>query len=189
MSKTLPRFERHKTNTGTPNQRGEFEVADFMRDMCLDKNVDPSITSTLDTHAALAALLTNSPFGLVNILDEHNQHSVGAYGFPHGTIDKSISICATAIQTPDNLYVVGDLANHEIFADSPWVTDEPYLRAYLGAPLVTSLGDIVGMLCTVDVRQRRYTDDELDYLRCTARHVVYFIEMWFDCHMMGASKK
>ena len=51
--------------------------------------------------------------------------------------------------------VVPDATRDPRFADNPFVTGEPFVRFYAGAPLSLPSGDIVGTLCVMDTQPRQ----------------------------------
>jgi len=50
--------------------------------------------------------------------------------------------------------VVPDTAQDSRFSHNPLVTNEPYVRFYAGAPIITSDGFTVGTLCVLDTVPR-----------------------------------
>jgi GAF domain-containing protein len=51
------------------------------------------------------------------------------------------------------------------FADNPFVTGDPRVRFYAGAPLAAADGSLVGTLCLIDRRARQLDDQQLGLLR------------------------
>ncbi|BEL11945.1 GAF domain-containing protein [Actinoplanes sichuanensis] len=70
---------------------------------------------------------------------------------------------------------VSDLTRHPEFRDNPLVTFEG-VRAYIGAPLISAGGAVLGGLCALDVRPRDFDQDELDLMRDLAAETVRRIE-------------
>jgi GAF domain-containing protein len=58
------------------------------------------------------------------------------------------------------------------FASNPLVTDDPNIRFYAGAPLVTSNGQSLGTLCVIDTVPRALDARQLEVLQFLAAQVV-----------------
>ncbi|GIF36064.1 GAF domain-containing protein [Actinoplanes xinjiangensis] len=70
---------------------------------------------------------------------------------------------------------VSDLTTDPEFRDNPLVTIEG-VRSYIGAPLISGSGAVLGGLCALDVRPREFDPAELDLMRDLADEVVRRIE-------------
>ena len=64
--------------------------------------------------------------------------------------------------------VVPDTTADARFATNPVVTDQPNVRFYAGAPLITPTGHAIGTLCILDTETRTPTDTQLNTLRTLA---------------------
>ena len=76
-----------------------------------------------------------------------------------------------------DLLIVPDAAEDERFADSPFVTGEPYIRFYAGAPLVTGDGQALGTLCIMDRVPRQLTQSQQNALGVLGRQVVAQLDL------------
>ena len=74
---------------------------------------------------------------------------------------------------------VPDLTADPRWADNPLVTVDG-ARAYIGVPLVSSQGHVVGGLCAVDVQPRDFAPNAIDMLQRLAAEVVERIEARAD---------
>jgi transcriptional regulator with GAF, ATPase, and Fis domain len=84
----------------------------------------------------------------VSLLDRDYQCVVGHVGFDKWQIDREQTFCTRVIARNDVLFV-NDATEHPDFEDNPMVTGEPYIRFYVGVPVV--VGDVaVGTLCAMD---------------------------------------
>ena len=61
---------------------------------------------------------------------------------------RDISFCGHAIMA-DKPLIVPDTHRDARFADNPLVLGPPYVRAYLGVPIVTAEGHALGTLCAI----------------------------------------
>ena len=75
---------------------------------------------------------------------------------------------ATHAITHASILEVPDTREDERFRHNPFVTGQPHIRFYAGAPLVTPDGHALGTLCVVDIEPRRLSPGQmraLDALR------------------------
>ncbi len=72
--------------------------------------------------------------------------------------------------------VVPDAAMHPAFAQNPLVLDGT-VRSYVGAPLVTSGGEVLGTLCIIDAKPRSIAAAQIEALVATARRVAGELEL------------
>jgi diguanylate cyclase (GGDEF)-like protein len=63
------------------------------------------------------------------------------------------------------------------FAGNPYVTAEPFIRFYAGAPLVTKDNLALGTLCVIDREPRELTLQQIEGLRALARQVSVRLEL------------
>lgn len=96
-----------------------------------------------------AAQVAGTIFGAVSIIDRMRQWLVSPFG-PIRDVPRALSICAHTIHRPGEPMVVPDTARDPRFAGSAMVTAPPFIRFYVGFPLVDRAGYAVGALCVAD---------------------------------------
>lgn len=84
---------------------------------------------------------------------------------------RKVSFCGHAIHNRD-IMQVPDALEDARFSDNPYVTGEPFIRFYAGAPLHSSDGFRLGTLCLIDSSPRVLTEDE----RATLRDLADLVE-------------
>ena len=112
-----------------------------------------------DCLSAFAAKEFEVPIALVSLVDQDRQWFKSNFGMDVCETARDISFCGHAINMSETL-VVPDALKDERFKDNPLVLGEPYVRFYAGALLRLPYGQVVGPLCLMDRRPRRF--DKLD---------------------------
>ncbi|MDF1503448.1 GAF domain-containing protein, partial [Roseisolibacter sp. H3M3-2] len=122
--------------------------------------LDGASSPALDRLTALAARLLGVPTTLVTLVDADRQvgASVGGAGETAADPRLSHSLCRLVVESGETL-VVDDAAEHPLVCDEPAV-HELGVRAYLGAPLRTGDGHVLGSLCAVDGAARAWTAEQ-----------------------------
>jgi len=122
----------------------------------------------------------HAPVALVSLVDEERQFFKSAIGLPHPWSERretplTHSFCKHVVASGQPLLV-------EDSGRDPRVRDHPAVRelgvaAYLGVPLVSSDGFVVGALCAIDTEPRRWMPEQLAVLEDLAAVVMTEIEL------------
>lgn len=113
--------------------------------------LDTGPEEPFDKILRLVAMSIGVPMCAVSFIDDNRQWFKAKKGLDLLETPRTQSFCTHAIQAP-KAFVVPDAYEDSRFAANPYVTGEPHIRAYLGAPLVTPEGYAVGTVCALDVR-------------------------------------
>ena len=129
-----------------------------------------------DHVVALLSKICAAPIVLVSLVEEEEQRFLGRVGLGVAATPRSSSFCAHAMRMTD-IMVVPDTTLDPRFADNPFVTGEPGVRFYAGAPLVTASGIPLGALCVIDREPRLgLTPIQAETMRVLASNVMTIIE-------------
>src|SRR5688572_13144051 len=102
--------------------------------------LDTDPEQAFDDLTLLAAQVCGTPIALISLVDEDRQWFKSRIGVRELETARSVSFCAHAIQQP-GLFIVADASTDVRFRDNPLVQDDPHIRFYAGAPLITREGE------------------------------------------------
>jgi len=133
----------------------------------------------------VARQMFDVPMALVTLLDESCQWIKANVGVGDlARTEREHAFCNYTI-LHDDVLVVPDAQADDRFSANPYVTGEPHIRFYAGAPLVTQPGIRIGSFCILDTKPRTMTETEIATLSGLARLVVD--EIWIH-HLEHAGR-
>ena len=148
-----------------PHSNAEAAIGDPARLSALHRLglLDTPPQEAYDRVTRLIRQLLAVPTALVTLVDKNRQFFLGADGLPERCKDKretplSYSFCQHVVGRGGPLRVDNAL-NNELVRDNLAVS-ELGVVAYLGMPLVTPGGLVLGALCGMDVKPRVWTEAE-----------------------------
>jgi PAS domain-containing protein len=130
--------------------------------------------AAFDELAALAADMAGVPIASVSIIDKDEQCLAGTWGGKAERTSRGDAFCSYTILS-DELLVVRDATTDPRFCKNPFVTGEPHIRFYAGAPIHAG-GRRVGSLCVVGFEARDFGMEDERRLRALARVASRMIE-------------
>ncbi|OYU77257.1 MAG: hypothetical protein CFE32_06455 [Alphaproteobacteria bacterium PA3] len=144
-------------------------ILDTKPEMCFDGIV------------AAAASIGATPIALISLVDQDRQWFKARFGLEVRETPRSESFCTFAIQQRGPMMVEDALAD-ERFAKNPLVVGEPFIRAYLGLPIVGPDDCIVGTLCLIDRVARTWTSQQLQLLEGLAHSAAHLLQVRLALH-------
>ena len=136
---------------------------------------------SFDQMSALAARTLRVPLALVSMVADDIQFFKGL----HGTLPEPFqsdrgtpirfSFCQHVAATGQAL-VVTDAREHPLVLDNPAI-EALTVIAYLGVPLTTASGHVLGSFCVIDHQPRQWTAEEVEILRGLAALAMVEIEL------------
>lgn len=132
--------------------------------------LDSSPEERFDRVTRLAQRLFDVPTVSITLVDADRQWRKAFVGLDGPVAQREGAFCDVTIRA-DRTLVVEDAAVDDRFADNPFVVGDPHLRFYAGHPIAAPGGELVGTLCVIDVRPRRFGDADRSLLRDLAMWV------------------
>lgn len=141
--------------------------------------LDTQPEECFDRLTRLAAKLTEVPASFVTLVDQNRDFYKSTYGFgePMASVRelKERSFCQYSI-TQEGPLVLDDATQEPVFCEVPTVHSMG-VRAYVGIPLVTQDGQIIGSFCAVDFKPKQWTERDIDILSDLARSTMREIDL------------
>jgi two-component system, NtrC family, sensor kinase len=137
--------------------------------------LDTEPEQAFDDLTLLASFICKTPIASITLIDGNRQWFKSTIGLNVSETPRDIAFCSVAIQQSD-VMVVPDTLEDERFRNNPFVTAEPKIRFYAGAPLINEDGYALGTLCVVDKTPREFGDEQKEALRALSRLVLAQME-------------
>jgi PAS domain S-box-containing protein len=129
-----------------------------------------------DELTQLASFICETPIALISLVDRDRQWFKARVGIDVEETSRDISFCAHVVASSQML-IVEDATQDIRFADNPFVLQEPKIRFYAGAPLVTSDGFVLGTLCTIDLEPKTLSQKQIRHLEALSNLVISQLEL------------
>jgi PAS domain S-box-containing protein len=174
-SAPLPEALRSGIITGPPaglppNEETRLEVLHSYQIM------DTAEEAEFNNLVELASYICGTPMALIGLIDERRQWFKAKTGIPVTETERSLTFCQYTIQGND-LLEVPNAQQDARFCTNPYVTGEPHIRYYCGAPLVNPEGFRLGSLCVIDSVPRTLNSQQKFALKTLATEVSKRLEL------------
>lgn len=140
------------------------------------KVLDTKAESIFDELTTLAAKIFDVPIALIVLVDSGRAWFKSNFGLEASECPREITICHHTIKQ-SKVFVVSNAIEDERFSCSPLITDAPKVRFYAAAPILTSDGYALGVVCIVDRKPRQFTESQLGVLESLARLALQQMEL------------
>lgn len=139
--------------------------------------LDTASEQQYDDIVKITSAITGKPIALVSLVDKERQWFKAKLGIDLSESPRQTSFCGHAINHPDQVLEIKDTTLDPRFLDNPFVTHDPKIRYYAGAPLVTPDGYAIGTLCVLDTKPGQLNEAERQALEALARKVIAELEL------------
>ncbi|HEY5758674.1 MAG TPA: ATP-binding protein [Steroidobacter sp.] len=129
-----------------------------------------------DDITLLASRICHTPMALITLINEDRQWFKSKVGLDGTETPRELAFCAHAICEPDKVLTVADARIDDRFSANPYVTGDPHVRFYAGAPLLSADGHALGTLCVIDREPRHLEPEQKDALLALSRQVMALME-------------
>lgn len=141
--------------------------------------LDTPPEESFDRLTRLGAKLTEAPATFVSLVDENRDFYKSTFGFgePLATVRQleGRTFCHYSIAS-DSPLVLDDVTQDSVFNEVPTV-QALGVRAYVGIPLVTTDGHIIGSFCAIDFKPKHWTERDIDILSDLAHSTMREMEL------------
>lgn len=139
--------------------------------------LDTPTERSFEDLVTIATALCGTRMGAVTLVDRDRQWFKARQAMEACETGRDVSFCAHAILQPDQIMVVEDARQDPRFFDNPAVLDEPHVRFYAGAPLLSVEGLPLGTLCVFDASPGHLGPDQARGLAALSRQVSLVMEL------------
>ncbi|TVZ51362.1 GAF domain-containing protein [Dokdonia sp. Hel_I_53] len=137
---------------------------------------DTETERELDEITELASIICGTPISLITILDDKRQWFKCNVGLNATETNIDDSFCQHALHNPDEVLVIENALEDERFVNNKLVVGDPNIRFYAGAPLVTKKNNVLGTLCIIDKKPRKFLKEQERALEILANKAMDRIE-------------
>ncbi|MDG5816903.1 histidine kinase dimerization/phosphoacceptor domain -containing protein [Chitinispirillales bacterium ANBcel5] len=130
--------------------------------------LDSPTEEAFDRLSRLATRFVHAPVSLVTLIDANRQYFKSCIGLPEPWQSSRETPLSHSFCQHNRIVgrplVIEDARKHPIFKENPAIWDLRVI-AYLGIPLVTSDGYVLGSFCVIDSKPRKWSDEDISIMQ------------------------
>lgn len=151
------------------------------------KTLDLETDTEFQALVNMASETCETPVALLTLVDQDTQWLRVRTGTDVTDMPRGISFCNYTIQN-DNVLVIPDMLSDQRFVDNPLVVNEPNVRFYAGAPLITSDGQRIGSICVIDLKPNALNKQQEFILKMLSRQAINMMEFRISVELLEQNK-
>ncbi len=130
---------------------------DAIRNLGLEAVPDRDLFSRI---TLLATTMLGCPIALLSVVEQERQWFLGRTGTDLAETPITDSFCAVCVQSEASL-LIPDARIDPRLSDNSLVTGPPFIRSYLGVPIRSDDGVLLGALCAISPEPDAFTPDQI----------------------------
>lgn len=130
-----------------------------------------------DDITALATQICKTNIAYISLIDDEKQWFKSTVGFDLKSTPRNVSICAYAINFPEDMFIIPNLLEDNRFFDHPLAVGPAKIRFYASVPLVNPDGYVLGTICVLDKKERKLTVKQIEAMYALSRQVMNALEV------------
>lgn len=138
--------------------------------------LDTAPEKPFDKITSLVKTILNVPVAAVSLIDVDRQWFKSSQGMDASETSRDVAFCHYTIKQREPM-VIPDATKDPRVSGNPFVTGEPHIRAYAGAPLQTPDGYNLGALCAIDYIPRTFDASQIAILTSFGKLVIDELEL------------
>jgi len=138
--------------------------------------LDTKPEQEFDDIAILAANVFSTPMANISLVDADRIWYKSLYGSDKNEVPRDFSFCSQSILSAKPLLITDTHADKS-HSQAGIVTNEPYIRFYMGVPLLSEDGNSLGALSVMDKSPKEPTDFQKEALVKLAQQVCTLLEL------------
>lgn len=135
----------------------------------------------------MASETCDTPVALLTLVDQDTQWLRVRTGTDVTDMPRGISFCQYTIQS-DDVMVIPDMLSDTRFVDNPLVVNDPNVRFYAGAPLVTNDGHRIGSICVIDLKPGELNKQQELMLKMLSKQAINMMEFRISIEMLERNR-
>ncbi|XGV96308.1 MAG: PAS domain S-box protein [Leptolyngbya sp. BL-A-14] len=138
--------------------------------------LDTAPEEAFDDLTQLATQICRTPMAMITLVAADRQWIKSSVGLVIDEVGLHVGFCPICVEQQDIL-IIADTTADEQFASNVVVTEDPFVRFYIAAPLITPDGHAIGTICVMDRVPREPQQHEIDAIRRLSRQVISQLEL------------
>ena len=129
--------------------------------------LDTPRQAAFDRVTKLCTDIFDCSIALISLVDDRRQWFLSSVGIEVSETPREVSFCSHTIGSRCTL-LVPNAAEDDRFCKFPLVSKEPAIRSYLGTPIKSPDGELIGTLCVADQRKNHFSSSHVTRLEALA---------------------